>query len=164
MQLKWLRIRFRGRRRRSGCRRKPSSGEAADYSALLLGAGQQQLLLAQKVGREVPPHACGERIAVRLAVWERLRRDVNFHACSAGLSGPGRLCPFGSRGGDCLQCLLTVRLLGRGVGHALRSGCWCSNGCIRPVLKHGPRSATCVRVLEWKTRRRNEGEGRRWSA
>ena len=164
MQLKWLRIRFRGRRRTMRVSARPGLGEAADNSALLLGAGQQQLLPAQKVGREVPLHSCGERIAVRPAVWERLRRVVNFHACSAGPSGPGRLCPFGSRGGDCVQCPLTVSLLGRGVGHALRWGCWCSNGCIRPVLKHGPRSATCVRVLGWKTRRRNEGEGRRRSA
>ena len=26
-------------------------------------------------------------------------------------------------------------------------GCWRSYGCIRPVLKHGPRSLTCARVL-----------------
>ena len=114
MQLKWLRIRFRGRRRTMRVSARPGLGEAADNSALLLGAGQQQLLPAQKVGREVPLHSCGERIAVRPAVWERLRRVVNFHACSAGPSGPGRLCPFGSRGGDCVQCPLTVSLLGRG--------------------------------------------------
>ena len=148
MQLKWFRIRLRGRRGTFRVSAVSRLGEAADHSALLLGAGQRQLLPAQKVGREVKPHSCGERTAVRLAVWERLRRVVNFHACSAGPSGPGRLCPFGSRGGDCVQCPLTVSPLGRGVGHALRSGCWCSNGCIRPVLKHGPRSATCVRVLE----------------
>ena len=100
----------------------------------------------RSVGR-YPCTLCRERIADRPAVWERLRRVVNFHVCSAGPSGPGPLCPFGSRGGDCLQCLLTANLLGRGNGHAVRSGCWCSNGCIRPVLKHGPRSATCVRVL-----------------
>ena len=149
MQLKWLRIRFRGRRRM--CRRSTESrsGDADDHSALLLGAGQQQLLLAQKGGREVPLHSCRERTAVRPAVRERLRRVASFRACSAGLpsGGPGRLCPFGPRGGDCVQCPPTVSLLGRGVGHALRSSCWCSNGCIRPVLKHGPRSATCVRVL-----------------
>ena len=164
MQLKWLRIRFRGRRGAVWVAAKSWPGAAADNSALLCGAGQQQLFPAQKVGREVPLHSCGERIAVRPVVWGRLRRVVNFHACSAGPSGPGRLFPFGPRGGDCVQCLPTVSLLGRGVGHALRWGCWCSNGCIRPVLKHGPRSATCVRVLGWKTRRRNEGEGRRWSA
>ena len=38
------------------------------------------------------------------------------------------------------------------------------NGCIRPVLKHRPRSATCMWVLGWQTHRRNEGEGRFWCA
>ena len=166
MQLKWLRIRFRGRRRMLRVAAESRRGDADDYSALLWGAGQQQLLLAQKVGREVLLHSCRERIAVRPAVRERLRRVASFRACSVGppSGGPGRLCPFGSRGGDCVQCPLTVRPLGRGVGHALRWSCWCSNGCIRPVLKHGPRSATCVRVLGWQTHRRNEGEGRFWSA
>ena len=32
----------------------------------------------------------------------------------------------------------------------------CRNGLKRPVLKHGPRSLTCVRVFEWQTRARNE--------
>jgi len=31
---------------------------------------------------------------------------------------------------------------------------------IRPVLKHGPRSLTCARVIGWQTYRRNESEGR----
>jgi hypothetical protein len=37
------------------------------------------------------------------------------------------------------------------------SGCW-RNGLNRPVLKHGPRSLTCLRVFEWKTRARSESE------
>ena len=67
MQLKWLRIRFRGCRWTFRLRTANASsvGEAADFLALLLGAGQQRLFLAQKAGREVPPHSCGERIAVR---------------------------------------------------------------------------------------------------
>ena len=166
MQLKWLRIRFRGRRRmfRVWAASASSLGWAADFPALPLGAGQQRLLAAQKVGREVTPHSCRERTAVRPEVWGRPRRVVSLHACGAGPPGPGGLCPFGPRDGDCLQCPSTVSLLGRGIDHVLRSGCWCSNGCIRPVLKHGPRSATCVRVSGWKTRRRNESEGRRGSA
>ena len=36
-------------------------------------------------------------------------------------------------------------------------GCW-RNGFKRPVLKHGPRSLTCLRVFGWKTRARNESE------
>ena len=65
MQLKWLRIRFRGCRWMSRRWTESLAGEAVDFLALLLGAGQQQLFLAQKVGREVPLHSCRERIAVR---------------------------------------------------------------------------------------------------
>ena len=36
-------------------------------------------------------------------------------------------------------------------------GCW-RNGFKRPVLKHGPRSLTCLRVFGWKTLARNESE------
>lgn len=36
-------------------------------------------------------------------------------------------------------------------------GCW-HNGFKRPVLKHGPRSLTCLRVFGCKTRARNESE------
>src|SRR6201985_3316543 len=38
-------------------------------------------------------------------------------------------------------------------------GCW-RNGFKRPVLKHGPRSATRSRVFGWQTRARNESESR----
>jgi hypothetical protein len=41
----------------------------------------------------------------------------------------------------------------------LRMGCW-RNGSKRPVLKHGPRSATCSRVFGCQTRTRNESESR----
>lgn len=64
------------------------------------------------------------------------------------------------RAGHCLQCLRDgVSGVGRGVGRTLRCGRWRPNGRIRPVLKHGPRSATCARVPGWQTRRRNESEG-----
>ena len=36
-------------------------------------------------------------------------------------------------------------------------GCW-RNGFKRPVLKHGPRSLTYLRVFGWKTLARNESE------
>ena len=39
----------------------------------------------------------------------------------------------------------------------LRKGCW-RNGFKRPVLKHGPRSLTHVRVFECQTRMRNEND------
>ena len=44
-----------------------------------------------------------------------------------------------------------------GTGASL--GCW-RNGFKRPVLKHGPRSATRSRVFGWKTHARNESESR----
>ena len=64
MQLKWLRIRFRGGRGMHRVSAAPLSGESRDCPALLLGAGQQRSVPAQKVGREVSPHSCGARIAV----------------------------------------------------------------------------------------------------
>ena len=38
-------------------------------------------------------------------------------------------------------------------------GCW-HNDLKRPVLKHGPRSLTTMRVFGWKTRTHNESERR----
>src|SRR6202022_619316 len=35
--------------------------------------------------------------------------------------------------------------------------CW-HNGFKRPVLKHGPRSLTCLQVFGWKTHARNESD------
>ena len=86
-------------------------------------------------------------IADGLADRGRPRRVANLRTCSASPSGPRRLCSFGHRAVDCVQCSATTCLLVRGAGDVLRCGRWCSNGCIRPVLKHGPRSATCVRVF-----------------
>ena len=42
--------------------------------------------------------------------------------------------------------------------HPLRERCT-QNDPIHPVLKHGPRSLTYVRVLGWQTLVRNESEG-----
>ena len=39
-------------------------------------------------------------------------------------------------------------------------GHWRPNGCVRPVLKHGPRSATRTRVFGWQTPRRSENRSR----
>jgi hypothetical protein len=44
-----------------------------------------------------------------------------------------------------------------GFAHVTCLGCW-HNGFKRPVLKHGPRSLTCLRVLGWQTLARNESE------
>ena len=88
-------------------------------------------------------------------------------------SGPGcyRSWTYGPRSTeDCLRCMPFLakassrrsavecgglravrcdcrRSLGR-VSCSMRQGRWRRNGLIRPVLKHGPRSLTCVRVFE----------------
>ena len=61
----------------------------------------------------------------------------------------------------CAAAMLQHVVQSRSRGRATRvasKGIWpkCSN---RPVLKHGPRSLTCVRVFEWKTQMRNESDG-----
>ena len=149
MQLKWLRIRFRGRRRMF-------RGSAA------LGAvsRRRRRLLCTPVGSRPTAVASGPEGrsgGTSALVWRTYSRPSGgpgateerreFSRVQRRPIGPGRLCAFGHRGVDCVQCSLTASSLVRGVDHALRSGCWCSNGCIRPVLKHGPRSATCVRVF-----------------
>ena len=65
-----------------------------------------------------------------------------------------------STGVDCSQCSPTACRAVEGtsrVAQGLRPFC---RNPIRPVLKHGPRSLTCVRVMGWQTQRRNESEGR----
>ena len=65
----------------------------------------------------------------------------------------------------CVIALGRIRRLGlriaarrkAGVRPLSRLGCW-HNGFKRPVLKHGPRSLTYLRVFGWKTRARNESE------
>ena len=60
----------------------------------------------------------------------------------------------GSSGG---RSLGAVRLLSSVFGWIEASIMWCwQNGFLYPVLKHGPRSLTYVRVQEWQTPVRNE--------
>ena len=149
MQLKWLRFRFRG------CR-----GMSRVWVALGACAWIGSRLLRTPVGSRPTAVASGPEGrsgGTSALVWRTYSRPSGgleateerreFSRVQRRPIGPGRLCALGHRGVDCVQCSLTASSLVRGVDHALRSGCWCSNGCIRPVLKHGPRSATCVRVL-----------------
>ena len=149
MQLKWFRLRFRG------CR-----GMCRVWVACAVRAWIGSRLPRTPVGSR--PTAVAPGPEGRLGGTSALVRRTYSHP-SGGLGATeerrefsrvqrrpsGRVASvrFVHRGGDCVQCPLTASSLVRGVDHALRSGCWCSNGCIRPVLKHGPRSATCVRVL-----------------
>ena len=60
----------------------------------------------------------------------------------------------------CRQKLGVFRLAvscGAWTGHDHRVGCW-QNGSKRPVLKHGPRSPTWMRVFGWQAHTRNESK------
>ena len=66
--------------------------------------------------------------------------------------GLASLASFGCRPWRTACSALEPRLCdGRMSAHTdelrLCQGCWPSYGFIRPVLKHGPRSLTCVRVF-----------------
>ena len=169
MRLKWPPVGLR--RGRSGpeaarllaaCRPAP-----ADRSAIPRGAGQRRLLPAHEgaVGRW-PRVRVG---TLQPGVWtfRDATEDSCESLCSHGQRGLplrgrlGRTGPVVGRGGHCVQWPADgVGPPGRVVGRTSRCGRWCPNGRIRPVLKHGPRSATCVRVFGWQTLRRNESEGR----
>ena len=58
---------------------------------------------------------------------------------------------------DCVQCRRRFRSPAR-CGHDQRWGRWLPAAPIRPVLKHGPRSATRARVLGWQSPGRSESK------
>ena len=59
-------------------------------------------------------------------------------------------------GQQCYACWRSVYC--DGMTHVQHSRFW-RNGFHRPVLKHGPRSLTYMRVFGWKTLMRNESKG-----
>ena len=84
--------------------------------------------------------------------------------------GPASILTIGKSPGGCgtFRCVITsgrIQWLGLRISACLLAGvrprsclgCW-RNGFKRPVLKHGPRSLTCLQVFGWKTRVRNESE------
>ena len=89
------------------------------------------------------------------------------HRCSlwAALwarSGPASVFAAGEGAVECgcLQCYSHGQMLRVGTeGCDICLGCW-HNGAIPPVLKHGPRSLTSMRVFGCETRTRNESERR----
>ena len=166
MRLKWLPVRLRGRRRvplvaaESAPARRPSTalhfcGEPANVSC-------PRPRRASREGGSAPRR--GELIARRrLALRGKATEESceSFARRGAGLSrlGPS---PSAGRPRSSLRAVGVYGALSGGKdGRTLRRSRWCPDGRIRPVLKHGPRSATCVRVRGWQTRRRNESEGRR---
>ena len=83
---------------------------------------------------------------------------------ACGGVGLSRLDPSPSEGvqdPNCSQWRIMDLLYGGWDGRTLSLGHWYLDGCIRPVLKHGPRSAIlCMQVHGWKTCQHNESEGR----
>ena len=100
------------------------------------------------------------------------RNQPGFRSVHFLVDGPASVLTVGERPLECgtFGCVIALGRIQRlGLRFAARLlagvrprtclGCW-RNGFKRPVLKHGPRSATRSRVFGWKTRARNESESR----
>ena len=64
------------------------------------------------------------------------------------LFGLAALAPLGCDHDGLRVVHLNFSLVTGGNAVQTHQGCWRSNDFMRPVLKHGPRSLTCMRVLE----------------
>ena len=137
-----------------------------DASALLRGAGQRQLFCpAQKgsVGRWPRVRVGSLQPAVGVVPGTTEESCETFAPAAQAFPLGGGLDRSRRRVAAVVTAcsgLLTVGASGGRSCRTLRRSRWCPNGRIRPVLKHGPRSATCARVFGWETPRRNESEGR----
>lgn len=89
------------------------------------------------------------------------------HLCSlwagrCAFPGPASVFAAGEGVLECgsSECYSQCQMLRAGTeGCDICLGCW-HNGAIPPVLKHGPRSLTSMRVFGCETRTRNESERR----
>ena len=169
MRLKWLPVRLRRRRRGLAAARLLAARRSGARRPICTSAGSRPTAVAPgPEGRrgKVAPRPRGELTARRLvAPGRRLRRCASLRTEQRRPPRGGWAAPVRRKAAGVTACsgASTVQA-GREVGRTLRCGRWCPNGRIRPVLKHGPRSATCVRVPGWQTRRRNESEGGALSA
>ena len=78
------------------------------------------------------------------------------------LTGPASVLAAGQncRNVACFGKCYSLQEYGQpGLRNAIRQGCW-HNGYMPPVLKHGPRSLTSMRVFGCETHTRNESERR----
>ena len=115
------------------------------------------------------------------SMWNCWKGNVWSQSCWVGISladcwvyflvdGPTSVLTARERWRECgtFGCVIALcRMWWLGLRKAVRRkagfrphshwGCW-HNGFKRPVLKHGPRSLTCMRVFGWKTLTRNESE------
>ena len=136
--------------------------------ALSRGAGQRRLLPARWAlwgGGLAPARSVQPGCA---AVWKWRPRRALAVLRTRGAGRPSRGSAASPRRCACRRVPLLASVRAR--FFALRSrwhdnsrrGRWRPNGCVRPVLKHGPRSATRARVFGWQTPRRSEsGSGPR---
>ena len=69
-----------------------------------------------------------------------------------------RVTPVARAGQDGLEARDTLAVAALTEEHPLRER-YSQNDPLHPVLKHGPRSLTYVRVFGWQTLVRNESEG-----
>ena len=105
--------------------------------------------LARSPGSAFCPCPAPERVGLRIAA------SLAFAAQASGPDGrPGPRCPCETA----RSVARRDRSPGRR-GHDWRSGRWPPAAPIRPVLKHGPRSATRARVLGRQPPGRSESEG-----
>jgi hypothetical protein len=97
--------------------------------------------------------------------WSQSRRpgiNLAFAWCTFWFDGSASILTIGKRSRECgiFGCVYSPwphTMVGIEELSTPCLGCW-QNGFNRPVLKHGPRSLTCLRVFGWKTRARNESE------
>ena len=84
------------------------------------------------------------------------RRIISSSIRCLGSEATGRILPYGS----VWFSLLWIPVMLSWLGYMGLWGCASPRtslyGSTRPVLKHGPRSLTCARVLWWKTIRHRE--------
>ncbi len=122
--------------------------------------GSAGLVGGSRVGPALPRGAGQRRLpstGARQFGGDRGERCGPSHA--AARADSGRLRPHVGRSPareHCVQCPGTAETPRSGRCDISCRGCWRPNGCIRPVLKHGPRSATCTRVFGWQTPRCSE--------
>ena len=157
MRLKWLPVRLRGRRRvprvavASAPARRPST--ALHFCGEPANVGRARPRRAPWVGASALLR--GELIARRQSAFRGATEECCESLFARGGAGLSRLDPSPSAWRP-RRSLRAVEVYGAPSGgesgRTLRPSRWCPDGRIRPVLKHGPRSATRARVRGWQTR------------
>ena len=117
--------------------------------ALCAHTGQHRFQPAEEAGRKVGPAGPLHPPVLAPAATEEPLRAPAWRERPPPRGAPGA----GLHAGPPRRAARAAR------PHPGRSGCW-RNGVNRPVLKHGPRSLTTMRVFGWQARTRNESDAR----